>query len=863
MDAKPIFFEFTSYKFQPKSRKIFFSYKAGFKDNSSDLFTETVILPKSFNASRLPPGLLKKILQDIHLVLGISYYKLYCAKKIKINYALTEEEANFWNIFYEKGLGEFFYKNKLDPKIFPGFPSDKQKKSSYFRIKRNNRFLAAVSGGKDSMVAFELLKSRGITPDAFFVETQKDYPLVDGVIKELGAESLKIRRYLDKKIFDREAGYYDGHIPVSGIYAFLGIFAGIIYGYSYFVVANEFSSNFGNKKYKGETINHQWSKSLEFENMFQNHVENFISPDVKYFSLLRPFYEIRIAELFAKYKQHFSYFSSCNKNFKINSEGQQKMWCGECPKCFFAFLILSPFLTKEELVGIFGKNLFADIFSILPLRDILGFGTVKPFDCVGTFDESKAAFFLSRAKFRDDFAGEVFLPKIDPDDNRYFLNEHKIPYKIYFKGKKNPDVLIKKVFAAQGSNVPDYLKFLGMKNAYLLGFGKEGEVTKNYLSENFPDLQIGVGDIKTDEHYLEKQHDYDIAVRSPGIAKESVKIPYTTASNIFFSYIREMPEVKIIGVTGTKGKSTTASLIYHILKLAGKHVELLGNIGEPMLGILSEKITKDAIFVLELSSYQLDDIKFSPDIAVITSLFPEHMDYHRGIKDYYGAKKNIFKFQKKEDTLIFDPKNKKIEALAKTAKSKKVYFTKDIPVDDSEIHLVGKHNKENVRAAIAAVKAFDVSDQFIKKAIRTFNGLPHRLEFVGQFSGIKFYDDAISTTPESTIAAIKSLPKIGTIFLGGEDRGYSFPQLEKTVKKHEIKNIVLFPDSGNRIIKHRKGLNILETSSMEEAVKFAYQNTKQGEICLLSCASPSYSLWENFEEKGGQFKFFVLKMSVK
>lgn len=885
MATNPISFEFTSYRFEPREKRIFFNYQARFRNGASDLFTETITLPKAFNPKELPVGLFEKILQDIHLALGISYYKLHCARKIKMNHFLTKEEADFWTSFYTKGLGEFFYRNKLDPAIFPGFKFDRKKTSQNYRLERNDKFLVAVSGGKDSIVAVELLKEYGADFSDFFVEIQKTSPLVDKVMEKMNdrsftierggksfkveteIRSFKIRRNLDEKIFNEEAGYYSGHIPVSGIYAFLGILSAVIYNHSYFVVSNEFSSNFGNVKYKGKTINHQWSKSFEFENLLQDYVRKFISPDILYFSLMRPFYEIRIAELFVKHKEYFPYFSSCNKNFKINHSGpespQGKLWCGQCPKCVFVFLLFSPFLSKEQLISLFGENLFKDVTLLLTLRDILGFGKVKPFDCVGTFEEAKAALYMSKDKFRDDLAGEIFLPKIDPEDNRYFFNERKIPFKIYFQGKRKPKELIARVFRAQPSSVPDYLKFLGMNSVFLLGYGKEGEITKKYLDRNFPYLKIEIGDVKNNPDYLAEQKKYDIAVRSPGVPKESVKIPYTTATNIFFSYIRQMPQVKIIGVTGTKGKSTTASLIHHILKQAGKNAELLGNIGKPMLEALLKKIKKDTIFVLELSSYQLDDIKFSPDIAVLTSLFPEHMDYHRNIKNYYAAKKNIIKYQQKEDILVFDPKNKKMASWAKDTLAKKVPFATKIPLDDSEIQLQGKHNRENIKAAIAVAEALGVSEEIIKKAVKTFKGLPHRLEFVGEYSGIKFYDDAISTTPESTILAIKSLPKIGTIFLGGRDRGYSFSKLAETVKARKIKNIVLFPDSGRRIIKSMKGINILETSSMEEAVRFAYKHTGGGEACLLSCASPSYSLWKNFEEKGDQFKFWVKYISEK
>ena len=399
-----------------------------------------------------------------------------------------------------------------------------------------------------------------------------------------------------------------------------------------------------------------------------------------------------------------------------------------------------------------------------------------------------------------------------------------------------------------------------MKNVAVLGFGKEGEATKEYLNTNFPELRVDILDQKFNNDYLKNQVNYDILVKTPGIPKDKIKVPYTTATNMFFSEVKTQGN-KIIGVTGSKGKSTTASLIYHMLKEAEKNVFLLGNIGTPMLLVLSQDIKSDAIFVVELSSYQLDDIKFSPNIAVLTNLFPEHMDYHQGIKNYYDAKKNIIKFQQNGDVFVYNAENKKTMGWLKDIKSKAIPFAKSIPLRDSEIPLMGEHNKDNIKVAISVVKEFGVGDETIKSAIKTFKSLPHRLEFVGEFKGIKFYDDAISTTPESTIMAIEAIKNVGTIFLGGQDRGYNFSQLEKTIKKYKIKNVVLFPNSGQRILKSRKGFNILNTKSMEEAVKFAFEFTKKGSICLLSCASPSYSLWKNFEEKGDQYKEFIKKIS--
>jgi UDP-N-acetylmuramoylalanine--D-glutamate ligase len=846
-NPKPTIFEFVSYKFEPGHQRILFNYKQDFENNPALFFTETIILPEKIDIKNLPAGLLNKIFESLHLILGISYFKFYCATKVKINYSLSKKESEFWNIVYKKGLGEFFYKNNLDPKISPKFPFEKNIKIIPFRLEKNNKHLVALSGGKDSIVAVELLKEQGFDIDAFFSETQKESPLVNKITDKAGVKSIKIRRILDEKAFVDHK--YNGHVPVSAIYAFLGVLAAVLYKYSYFIVANEHSSNFGNVKYKGESINHQWSKSSEFENIFQNYVNDFITPDVRYFSLLRPFYEIRIAQLFSKFtglnpakrvgraefnpvKKYFSYFSSCNKNFKIVGQESGGLWCNNCPKCVFTFILLSAFLSKKQLIDIFKKNLYQQKELIPLFKDILGFGKMKPFDCVGTFKEARTALYLASKRFNNDLIIKTFLPRVE---------------------NKSKEVLKTNI----APNIPSQFRLSGMKNILILGYGKEGIATKKYIKKNYPDFKIGIGDAKFDKNYLNKQKDYDVAIKTPGIKKELMAIPYTTATNIFFSKV--LGKNTIIGITGSKGKSTTASLIYEILKEAGKNVKILGNIGNPMLEALIKNPPADReIFVLELSSAQLEDLDFSPNIAVVTNLFPEHMDYHGNEENYYKAKKNILNFQNGSDVFVYNPEVKKIADWAKETKAKAIPFAR---ANNFDSRLLGEHNKKNIEAAVSVAKLFNISEKIIKKAVRNFKPLEHRLEFVGEFRGIKFYDDAISTTPESTIMAIKTLKNIDTIFLGGQDRGYDFSQLEKIIKKYKIKNVVLFPESGNRILNQGRGFNILKTSGMEKAVRFAYKNTKKGSICLLSCASPSYSLWKNFEEKGNQFKKNIKKLA--
>lgn len=813
MNLKLSCFNFKSYSFEPQKKRVRFSYEIEFKGKKPLKFVEEILLPRMPKA--VPKELLQKALESVHLMLGISYYKLYCPEKVKIPYALTEEQASFWTTVYSKGLGEFAYRNKLDPRKFAKFPAKKGAKAEAVDFERKDRSLLGIGGGKDSIVAGELLKEGGFEFDAFLAETERPSEVVRNVVKTMRVGSLMLMRKLDAKIFQEHEGAYNGHVPISGVFAFLGLLSALLYDYRYVIVGNEHSSNFGNVKYKGMEVNHQWSKSAEFESLLQNYTRKFLTPSVTYFSLLRPFYEIRIVEMFVKYPKYFKVFTSCNRSFKVHKDRGSKLWCGECAKCVFVFTLLSAFLKREQVVEIFGKDLYNDA-SLKPMfKDLLGEGKMKPFDCVGTFEEMRVAYQVVRA--------------------------HKIDRGNVFK-------------TVQAPTVPVPFRLLGMKNVLILGYGKEGKATESFLKARYPDLRMEIGDQATDANYLSKQEDFDFVIKTPGISKTKVTRPYTTATNLFFAERenRNAALRAVVGVTGSKGKSTTASLIAHLVE--GR---LMGNIGKPMLTSLLEKGKKGEIFVLELSSYQLDDLEYSPDIAVVTNLFPEHMTYHGGLEKYYEAKRNIVSHQSEEDVFVYNSANARLKEWAKAARGHTVAFTKDLPLKAGEIPLLGEHNRDNVRAAVTVARILGVSDVLIKKRIQSFKSLPHRLEFVGTYKKIHFYDDAISTTPESTIQALKALKKVDTIFLGGEDRGYEFGELEKMLRRMKVRNVVLFPETGSRMLKSRTGFKIFETRSMEDAISFAYKQTAPGKICLLSCASPSYSLWTNFEEKGEQFQKLV------
>lgn len=384
-------------------------------------FIETLRFPTKGIAWRtIPPELLTKILDALALALGISYWKLYCPKNIEIAFtSLTKAQAAFWNTVYTKGLGEFYYKNKIDFRGLVDFPYDRSHTPGLPRPAtalgaRNdgqlkNRSLLQLGGGKDSIVSAELLKEAK-KPFALFMLNGS--PVQRSVAKLIGAPAITITRELDSLLFElnKRRDTFNGHVPISAIYACTGLLAATLYDYNSVIASNEASADYGNVRWLGQEINHQWSKSLEFEKLFQGYVERFITPDIAYFSLLRPFNEIEITEMFVQYPKYFSIFSSCNKNFKISSMPPRKKWCGKCPKCAFTFAALAAFLPKSAVLKIFQNNLFADRTLPGTYRELLGLKDSKPFECVGTPEETQLAFALAseRGEYRDDPAMKIF-----------------------------------------------------------------------------------------------------------------------------------------------------------------------------------------------------------------------------------------------------------------------------------------------------------------------------------------------------------------------------------------------------------------------------------------------------------------------
>ncbi len=357
----------------------------------------------------------------------------------------------------------------------------------------------------------------------------------------------------------------------------------------------------------------------------------------------------------------------------------------------------------------------------------------------------------------------------------------------------------------------------------------------------------------------------DLIVKNPAVPSSSFylkiarkhKIPIKTDVGIFFDLCR----APIIGITGTKGKSTVATLIYLFLKTKYPNTILAGNIGISPLEILS-RIRKRSKIVLELSSFELEDLKKSPHIAVITTLFPDHLNRYKNFKEYINSKKTIFKYQKKNDILILNYNNPETKKLASEARSK-VYFFRD----------------SNVSASIAVAKLFKISKKDIKKVLSNFKSVPSRQEFVATKKGVRYINDTTATTPQSVILAIKTFkkrfPKSEIILIaGGVDKKLSYKNLAKEIQK-EISSLILLPGTATDKIKKRlkkasetrslstdrERVSVFLVNSMREAVKKATAIAQKGDIVLLSPGAASFNLFKNEFDRGKQFVKAVNKLT--
>jgi hypothetical protein len=394
-------FVFEDYHYDPARSTLSLYY--GYLDGPR--FDEQLIF--DFVSQQLSPAageVLDRIFRLILLLSGVSYYKAFIPKVLTCRaFELDERTAEFLQKFYEKGLAEFAFRNGVSLHGHFRFQSDSAAPAAApIAVDLPRRTCVPVGGGKDSIVTIECLRQGGVPVLLFSLG---DAEPIAACIASAQLPFIRVRRRLDAGLLKlNEAGALNGHVPITGILSAIALAAAVLSGCNAVAMSNEHSASAANLSLDGIEINHQYSKSLEFERDFARYVERFISPSISYFSLLRPLSEIEIARRFSKYPAYFGIFRSCNTAFRQAREARGRHWCRNCPKCRFVFLALSPFLAKPDLIEIFGGNLLEDETQREGFAELCGLRANKPFECVGETSESAGvmSYLADHPDWRDD-----------------------------------------------------------------------------------------------------------------------------------------------------------------------------------------------------------------------------------------------------------------------------------------------------------------------------------------------------------------------------------------------------------------------------------------------------------------------------
>lgn len=413
---------------------------------------------------------------------------------------------------------------------------------------------------------------------------------------------------------------------------------------------------------------------------------------------------------------------------------------------------------------------------------------------------------------------------------------------------------------------------LGGKKILIAGFGREGRSSLRFLERYMPDATIGVADknetalkdldkeryaLHYGDDYLSVARHYDVVIKTPGIAmmaEDVMPATITSQTDLFIEAFHD----RIIGITGSKGKSTTSSLIYHLLKESGKDVVIAGNIGIPVFDCL-DVINEKTIVVYELSAHQLQYVRRSPHVGILLNVFEEHLDHFITFENYKNAKLNVIRLMSKDDVAVV---NSVLENDINDDINRVLFDKLNVDLEVDDIPLKGEHNIMNIKAALCACQSFGVSIDRLIPHLQTFKPLEHRMQLLGVYGGMKFYNDSISTIPQATVAALKTLKKVDFLLLGGYDRGIDYSPLAEYLRENPVENILVTGKAGHSIAETLKMVSyqgkIMSYESMEDAFSIMKMMSRKDDVCLLSPAAASYDRYKNFEERGNRFKELAL-----
>lgn len=405
----------------------------------------------------------------------------------------------------------------------------------------------------------------------------------------------------------------------------------------------------------------------------------------------------------------------------------------------------------------------------------------------------------------------------------------------------------------------------------LLGYGKEGQATENYFKTHSKDAKIDIFDNFTYDEIKQRDYSsYDIIFRSPSVPP----LHFPNESSVTKYFFDHCP-CPIIGVTATKGKGTTCSFIKALLDAENYDAYLVGNIGEPAINIL-DQLKPDSVVIYEMSSFQLWDLEKSPHISVVGHLEPDHLNVHKDYDDYLNAKSNICTHQTTDDYCIYYADNPESVKIAEKSPAHKIPYPFVIPDNiKNSITIPGEHNVNNALAAIAAVASLkNISpDEYITtstdkiiQGLNNFHGLPHRLEFLKELNGVKYYDDNFSTNPSSTRVAVQSFPNDNlVVIIGGRDKtdNQDLPEIYEILQSPQIKKIILMGESGHELVNQYQDARFIVVESLQDAINTAKAEAEKitPSIVLMSPSAASFDMFKNVYDRGDQYQFLIRSLA--
>ena len=802
-----------------------------------------------------------------------SYYKAMLAKNIQCDFDLTIEQVAFLQGLLGDGLAEFRFKNDIELTSSPSLRSlNKVEFEEMSGTLNGQTAIVPIGGGKDSATSLEIVKRSGLDIVGFSVGS---FPAIESCAKAASIELVHVNRQIDPKLFElNKSGFPNGHVPVTALTSALAILCATVMNAEKVIMSNESSADESTRVVDGYEVNHQWSKSSEAEKLIREAVASS-GVRVDYFSALRELSEFEIFSLFSNFEKFHGSITSCNNAFKIDEKLRSDRWCCDCDKCRFVFLGLSAYLGPKKVAAIFGKNLFDDSGQLQGFKDLLGISDSKPFECVGTTMESRML--LRNCLKFDDFNESVLGPALEETLDGLNELEEKLtnPISSNFIEASISDAIRDLQVEQYSVRLAEYLSEMKIG---VVGLGRDTSSIIRFLSKyagvSSFDISLPSNGAVSDSQFeiilednaLTKYKDQlqlrqeaeildcDIVFVSPGISKYSdivvaLDSKATTPLAWWLEYNKaHFPNKCFIGVTGTKGKSTTASLLNHVLP----NSIVAGNLGFAVGNISVRELIECDFVILEVSSFQASYVKKSPDIVAITSLFDCHIDWHRTPFKYRHDKLNLALHGASElivsDTIAdFAPLLSEIRNV-QGSNSRTDVITLVPSVGRSLL----QRNQEVVRAVVGLVSPL-ISSKELDELLDSFAELKHRQEIISTKNGVVYVSDVLTTVDDF----ILRYPNANIfLLLGGADREVDQSELIHglNLRREKVRCICL-PETGLMVESELK--NSQRAEDLMTGVNFAADLAEPGDIVLLAPGAPSFHRYKNYEDLADHFSRIV------